>query len=229
MSRLQRNRSRWPPEGCSARRRLSLPNVPIKESPGRVHRRRPVAYRCANVGIILGRHTALVVDTGMARPRRKGSGNSKRLAGNRPRYLTLTHFHPEHGFGGRLFKARPKISLHRVRENCARRANLSQACSRPSSRRGRCARGHGSRRPDDVYDEASTAIDLGGRQVELRTWGLAHSRRSVVWLPQEGSCYRDLAEERIFPIFRISTRKTAPSMAAPGRISSPSGVVETRR
>jgi hypothetical protein len=37
--------------------------------------------------------------------------------------------------------------------------------------------------PDEVYDGASTTLDLGGREVELRTWGLAHTRDDqVVWL-----------------------------------------------
>ena len=57
--------------------------------------------------------------------------------------------------------------------------------------------------PDEVYEGASASIDLGGRTVELRTWGLAHTAGDqVVWLPQERILFTgDLAEERIFPIF----------------------------
>jgi len=57
--------------------------------------------------------------------------------------------------------------------------------------------------PDEVYDGALTSIDLGGRMVELRTWGLAHTAGDqIVWLPQERILFTgDLAEERIFPIF----------------------------
>ena len=57
--------------------------------------------------------------------------------------------------------------------------------------------------PDETYDGASSTLDLGGRQVELRTWGLAHTRGDqVVWLPDEKIVFvGDLAEERIFPIF----------------------------
>jgi glyoxylase-like metal-dependent hydrolase (beta-lactamase superfamily II) len=57
--------------------------------------------------------------------------------------------------------------------------------------------------PDDVYEGASASIDLGGRTVELRTWGLAHTGGDqVVWLPKERILFAgDLAEERIFPIF----------------------------
>jgi len=57
--------------------------------------------------------------------------------------------------------------------------------------------------PDEVYEGASASIDLGGRRVELRTWGLAHTAGDqVVWLPEERILFTgDLAEERIFPIF----------------------------
>ncbi|HEV3485757.1 MAG TPA: MBL fold metallo-hydrolase, partial [Vicinamibacterales bacterium] len=51
-----------------------------------------------NVGIIVGDRAALVVDTGM------GPRNgvvvfeaARKLAGDRSLFLTLTHFHPEHG------------------------------------------------------------------------------------------------------------------------------------
>jgi glyoxylase-like metal-dependent hydrolase (beta-lactamase superfamily II) len=57
--------------------------------------------------------------------------------------------------------------------------------------------------PDEVYDEALTTVDLGGRSVELKTWGLAHTAGDqVVWLPNERILFAgDLAEERMFPIF----------------------------
>ena len=49
----------------------------------------------------------------------------------------------------------------------------------------------------------SQEIDLGGRKVELRTLGLAHTRGDqVVWIPVERIVFTgDLVEERIFPIF----------------------------
>lgn len=46
-------------------------------------------------------------------------------------------------------------------------------------------------------------LDLGGRKVELRTWGTAHTRGDqVAFLPQERILFAgDLVEERMFPIF----------------------------
>ena len=57
--------------------------------------------------------------------------------------------------------------------------------------------------PDEVYDGASKMIDLGGRTVELSTYGLAHTKGDqVVSVPDAGVVFvGDLAEERIFPIF----------------------------
>src|SRR5262245_64908797 len=63
-----------------------------------------------NIGIVLGEDAALVIDTGM------GPANGARalevakdLAGGRRLILTLTHFHPEHGFGAQAFKGAAKI------------------------------------------------------------------------------------------------------------------------
>jgi len=57
-----------------------------------------------NVGIVLGETTALVIDTAM------GPANGARirafadeLSGERGLVLTITHFHPEHGFGAQVF------------------------------------------------------------------------------------------------------------------------------
>jgi glyoxylase-like metal-dependent hydrolase (beta-lactamase superfamily II) len=159
-----------------------------------------------NIGIILGADAALVVDTGMGPANgRKVLEVARRLAGRRPLVLTLTHFHPEHGFGAQAFKG-----VARIHYNRSQRDELQ-------------AKGEGYLGmfktfgpavaaaleetefvlPDDVYEEASTTIDLGGRKVELRTWGLAHTGGDqVVWLPQERILFTgDLAEERIFPIF----------------------------
>ena len=66
-----------------------------------------------NIGIILGRDAVLVVDTGMGPENgEKVLATAKRLAGGRPLILTLTHFHPEHGFGAQAFKGASKIQYN---------------------------------------------------------------------------------------------------------------------
>ena len=67
-----------------------------------------------NIGIVLGSNAALVVDTGMGPANgRKVLDAARRIAGQRPLVLTLTHFHPEHGFGAQVFKGAAKIRYNR--------------------------------------------------------------------------------------------------------------------
>src|SRR3954447_18308043 len=57
-----------------------------------------------NIGVIVGARAALVVDSGLG-PRSGAIAYqiARKLAGERPLFLTLTHFHPEHGFGAQAF------------------------------------------------------------------------------------------------------------------------------
>ena len=159
-----------------------------------------------NIGIILGTDAALVVDTGM------GPANGKkvldaaiRLAGQRPLVLTLTHFHPEHGFGAQVFKGAAKIHYNRAQRDELRAKGDGYLGMFKTFGPHVAAALEGTELvlPDEVYDGASATIDLGGRKVELKTWGLAHTAGDqVVWLPTERILFTgDLAEERIFPIF----------------------------
>jgi glyoxylase-like metal-dependent hydrolase (beta-lactamase superfamily II) len=159
-----------------------------------------------NIGIVLGSDAALVVDTGM------GPANgrtvlevAKRLAGQRALVLTLTHFHPEHGFGAQAFKGHAKIHYNRSQRDELQAKGQAYLGMFKTFGPGVAAALEDTQLvlPDDVYEDASTAIDLGGRRVELRTWGLAHTAGDqVVWLPEQRILFTgDLAEERIFPIF----------------------------
>jgi glyoxylase-like metal-dependent hydrolase (beta-lactamase superfamily II) len=159
-----------------------------------------------NIGIILGRDAALVVDTGMGPANgEKVLATAKRLAGGRPLILTLTHFHPEHGFGAQAFRGVAKIRYNRAQRDELRAKGEAYLGMFKTFGPSIAAALEGTAlvEPDEVYDEASAAIDLGGRSVELRTWGLAHTAGDqVVWVPEERILFTgDLAEERIFPIF----------------------------
>ena len=68
-----------------------------------------------NVGIVVGDDTVLVVDTAM------GPGNGARVlaaakekAEGRRLLLTITHFHPEHGFGAQVFRNQATIAYNRA-------------------------------------------------------------------------------------------------------------------
>src|SRR5437899_5536419 len=58
-----------------------------------------------NIGIVVGSQAALVIDSGLGP--RTGTyvlEQAKQLAGDRELVLTITHFHPEHGFGAQAFR-----------------------------------------------------------------------------------------------------------------------------
>src|SRR3954471_9731114 len=67
-----------------------------------------------NIGIVRGSRAVLVVDAGMGP--RNGEivrRHAEELASGLPLFLTLTHFHPEHGFGAQAFADRATIVYNR--------------------------------------------------------------------------------------------------------------------
>lgn len=159
-----------------------------------------------NIGIIRGSDSVLVVDTGMGPSNGKRALDAaKRLAGSRRLILTITHFHPEHGFGAQAFKGAARITYNSAQRDELRAKGQAYLDMFQGFGPGVVQALVGTEivMPDDVYDGASAEIDLGGRKVELRTFGLAHTRGDqIVWLPAEKILFMgDLAEERIFPIF----------------------------
>lgn len=159
-----------------------------------------------NIGIVVGEHTALVIDAGMGPANgRKVLQAAKRVAGGRKLILTVTHFHPEHGFGAQAFKGAARITYNKAQRDELKAKGEAYLGMFKGFGPGVAAALGGTElvMPDDVYEGATSEIDLGGRKVELRTWGLAHTRGDqIVWLPAERILFTgDLAEERIFPIF----------------------------
>lgn len=159
-----------------------------------------------NIGIVLGNDAALVVDTGMGPANgKKVLAAARKLAGDRRLLLTITHYHPEHGFGAQVFKNVAQIIYNRAQRDELQAKGEGYLGMFRTFGPGVAAALEGTEivMPDTVYDGASETLDLGGRKVELRTFGLAHTRGDqVVWLPVEGVLFTgDLAEERIFPIF----------------------------
>lgn len=157
-----------------------------------------------NVGVIVGDRAALVVDTGMG-PENGAIVHdiARALAGDRPLFLTITHFHPEHGYGAQAF---PDATIVYNRAQQQEFRDKGEAYLH-------MFRGLGSEfaeqlegvelvAPHVVYDGA-VDLDLGGKQAQLRTWGLAHTRGDqIVFLPAEGVLFTgDLVETRSFPIF----------------------------
>jgi glyoxylase-like metal-dependent hydrolase (beta-lactamase superfamily II) len=157
-----------------------------------------------NVGIIVGDRAALVVDTGMG-PRSGAVVReaARELAGDRPLFLTLTHFHPEHGYGAQAFRDAATIVYNREQHE-----EFLQK-GRPYLEMFRGMGGEVEKQlegvefvdPHVAYEGAAD-LDLGGKVARLRTWGTAHSRGDqTVWLPEERVLFAgDLVENRFFPI-----------------------------
>jgi glyoxylase-like metal-dependent hydrolase (beta-lactamase superfamily II) len=159
-----------------------------------------------NIGIVAGDDAVLVVDSGM------GPRNGARVleaarakAGGRRLILTTTHFHPEHGFGAQAFSGAAHMIYNEAQLGELR--DKGQAYLEMFRTFGpavaEALEGVELVEPDEVYVGGEHTIDLGGRSVELLTWGLAHTRSDqVVWLAGERILFTgDLVEERIFPIY----------------------------
>jgi glyoxylase-like metal-dependent hydrolase (beta-lactamase superfamily II) len=158
-----------------------------------------------NVGIVLGERDALVVDTAMG-PRNGAEVRrlAEELAGNRPLLLTITHFHPEHGYGAQAFLPGATIVYNRAQleELHLKGQPYAELFRTFGPAVAEQLEGFEPVEPHVVY-EGEADLDLGGRTAQLRTWGLAHTRADqVVFLPDERVLFTgDLVETRFFPIF----------------------------
>ena len=157
-----------------------------------------------NVGFVGGDDALLVVDTGM------GPANgevvlaeARRLAEGRRLLLTLTHFHPEHGFGAQSFEGQAELVYNGAQadELAASGAEFIELFRTFGPEVAEMLEGVTIVGPDRTYD-GSTTLDLGGRTVELHEVGGAHTAGDqVVLVPDAGVLFTgDLVENRFFPI-----------------------------
>jgi glyoxylase-like metal-dependent hydrolase (beta-lactamase superfamily II) len=157
-----------------------------------------------NVGFVVGDEAVLVVDTGL------GVANAERvlarareLADDRPLFLTLTHFHPEHGFGAQVFRDAATILYNESQreELNAKFDEFVQMFSGFSPEIESILSDVEHVEPHETYD-GRRRLDLGGVVVELESVGPAHTRGDqLVWLPEQGVMFTgDLVENRFFPI-----------------------------
>lgn len=157
-----------------------------------------------NVGIVLGDDAILVVDTGMGPANgRLSLEAARRLGGDRRLFLTLTHFHPEHGFGAQSFADEATIVYNRAQaeELAADGQEFIAMFSEFGPEVAELLADVEIVQPHQTYDGTLT-LDLGNRTVELREFGGAHTHGDqVVLLPAEGVLFAgDLVENRFFPI-----------------------------
>lgn len=157
-----------------------------------------------NIGFVVGERAVLVVDSGI------GIENGERvlavargLAGERPLYLTSTHFHPEHALGAQAFRGAATIVC-----NAAQRDEAAEKGPRYIEKFGgftpalaAALEGAEPTEPDLLYGDFCE-LDLGGRRVSLFSFGGAHTRGDqLVHLADVGVVFTgDLVEERFFTI-----------------------------
>jgi glyoxylase-like metal-dependent hydrolase (beta-lactamase superfamily II) len=157
-----------------------------------------------NIGFVVGENAVLVVDTGM------GIDNAQRvlerareLAAGKPLFLTLTHFHPEHGFGAQVFRDEATIVYNESQreELEAKFGEFVEMFSGFSPEIADILSDVERVEPHETY-ESRHEIDLGGIVVELESVGPAHTRGDqLVWLPDQQVLFAgDLVENRFFPI-----------------------------
>ena len=158
-----------------------------------------------NIGIVGGTESVLVVDTGM------GPGNASKVLGfaaeyaaGRRLYLTTTHFHPEHAFGAQVFAAEATFLINsaQAQELAGKGPGYLEMFRGLGAPIARQLEGVELATPDLVYDD-SYDLDLGGRVVQLRATGRAHSKGDqVVTVPDADVLFTgDLAEAGQFAIF----------------------------
>jgi glyoxylase-like metal-dependent hydrolase (beta-lactamase superfamily II) len=158
-----------------------------------------------NIGVIGGRHSVLVVETGL------GPRNAETVlkfaadyARGRKLYLTTTHFHPEHAFGAQVFAGEATFLINRAQaDDLATKGpgylEMFRGLGEPVARQ---LEGVTLVQPDVVYDQEYD-LDLGGRVVQLRATGRAHSKGDqVVRVPDADVLFTgDLVEAAQFAIF----------------------------
>lgn len=158
-----------------------------------------------NIGVIGGTHSVLVVDTGLgAENAQNVLAFAREYAKGRKLYLTSTHFHPEHAFGAEVFADEATYLVNRAQaEDLANKGTGYLAMFRGLD--PTIAERLADTRipmPDLVYDH-DYDLDLGGRTVNLRAVGRAHSKGDqVVTVPDSDVLFTgDLAETGQFAIF----------------------------
>ncbi|PWE53473.1 MBL fold metallo-hydrolase [Metarhizobium album] len=160
-----------------------------------------------NIGIIVGREYALVVDCGLVVDGAESIlAVTRDLAPGRKNILTITHAHPEHGYGAHAFSKDAVIFYNAAQKDylLSSGSHLLKAFRSyflPTSHHY-LLDGIEITEPHQTYAGSEVSIDLGGRTALLRTWGTSHSPGDqIVFLPEERILFAgDLVVERMFPI-----------------------------
>jgi glyoxylase-like metal-dependent hydrolase (beta-lactamase superfamily II) len=161
-----------------------------------------------NIGIIVGRDGVLVVDTGMG-PRNAETvlHEVKKITSKPVAYLTITHFHPEHGMGAQAFPANTIViyPTEQKTELLEKGAAMINQFSGVSTGIADLLRPVKIRMPNVTFSEEAE-VDLGDFPVRLLHWGSSHTRGDgFVFLPKQRIVFGgDVVVNRFFPIMADS-------------------------
>jgi glyoxylase-like metal-dependent hydrolase (beta-lactamase superfamily II) len=156
-----------------------------------------------NIGIVVGSHATLVIDTGLG-PRNGATVArvAERLAHNPVLYLTTTHFHPEHATGAQAFPPatiliRPAIQQEEMERMASRYIELFR--SRSALNR-ELLEDLKPRPPDLLFDREAT-LDLGGVTARLFWLGAAHTQGDeLIFVEQDSVLFPgDIVQNKLVP------------------------------
>lgn len=155
----------------------------------------------SNSGLIVGDDTALFIDaTATERRTRAMLDRLDPLAGERRRWLLLTHHHADHTFGAHLMRSEVILGHPVARETMEREGlGAKEIFTEPDY-------GDVAVTPPTVLVE-SVELDLGGRRVSVFHPGPAHTLGDLVaWLPDERVLFAaDLAFESMHPLLAFGS------------------------
>lgn len=157
-----------------------------------------------NVGIVIGERGILVIDTGMGPENaRRVIAEVRKLSSKPIRFLTVTHFHPEHGMGAQAFPPEtviiyPKAQRDELQEKFQPYIKMFSGFSPEIAALLKDVR----MTPADVVYEHGAELDLGDMPVQLLYFGAAHTRGdNFVYLPKQKVLFTgDAVVNRFFPI-----------------------------
>jgi glyoxylase-like metal-dependent hydrolase (beta-lactamase superfamily II) len=165
---------------------------------------RRYAFYDQNIGVVLGRDAALVIDTRTTYPQAREILDDLRTLTSSPVEVVVdTHGHYDHAFGNRIF--RPATIWGHV--GCGPFMERTGDARRPRMIAELPELADDLREveidpPDQSFDERA-AIEVGGREVELRFLGRGHTDHdAVILVPGTGVVFGgDLIENGAVPAF----------------------------
>ncbi len=157
-----------------------------------------------NIGIIVGRDGVLVIDTGMG-PKNAQTvlAEVKKVTSQRIAYLTVTHFHPEHGMGAQAFPP-DTITIYPMAQKTelmAKGTDIVSMFKGFSPEIAELLKPVKVTMPNVTFAEEAE-VNLGDISVQLLHWGPAHTLGDeFVFLPKQRILFGgDVVVNRFFPI-----------------------------